>query len=290
MTPMLFELGYMLLFLMPSLAFVLWFKWRRKRDSLKTEAPFAELHRRPAGESTRLRLEELSDKAEEEILMIIFAPIVLAVFLTFQPQQGIYVAITGLLICSALVFFVARKLVPIMRKCADYRLGFEGERYVAEELNQLIADGFQVFHDVPFEGFNIDHVLIGHSGVFSVETKTRRKPISETDGKEYKVVFDGAVLQYPWGSDTHGIDQSRRNAKTLSEWLTSAIGRRVQVQAVLALPGWWVERKGRSNDVYVINPKEVRSIFSGAMAVAIADDQIQAIVHQLRERSKLAVK
>jgi len=39
------------------------------------------------------------------------------------------------------------------------QLGFDGERYVGEALTPLVADGFEIYHDSPFEGFNIDHVL-----------------------------------------------------------------------------------------------------------------------------------
>jgi hypothetical protein len=34
--------------------------------------------------------------------------------------------------------------------------------------------------NVPFDGFNIDRVLVGPPGVFSVETKTRREPVSDS--------------------------------------------------------------------------------------------------------------
>lgn len=45
----------------------------------------------------------------------------------------------------------------------------------AEEINQLMRQGFTTFHDVPAEpGFNIDHVIVGPTGVFAVETKGGR--------------------------------------------------------------------------------------------------------------------
>jgi hypothetical protein len=124
----------------------------------------------------------------------------------------------------------------------NYRLGFDGERFVGEELSRLIAHGYEVYHDVPFDGFNIDHVLVGPGGVFSVETKTRRKPVSESQGKEYHVQFDGSCLRWPWGTDTHGLDQAVNNARTLSQWLGSAVGDPVYVAPILTLPGWMVDR------------------------------------------------
>ncbi len=85
------------------------------------------------------------------------------------------------LVGTAIIGF---KWLRITRERGDYRLGFDGERFVGEELNRLVAKRFEVYHDVPFDGFNIDHVLVGSPGVFSVETKTRRKPIGEAGNKE----------------------------------------------------------------------------------------------------------
>ena len=56
------------------------------------------------------------------------------------------------------------------------RQGIEGEKAVGQFLDRLRGDGYHVFHDVQGDGFNIDHVLIGAAGVFTVETKTWSKP------------------------------------------------------------------------------------------------------------------
>jgi len=44
--------------------------------------------------------------------------------------------------------------------------------------------------DVVGDGFNVDHVLIGPAGVFTVETKTHSKPRGDA-----RVVFDGEAIQ-----------------------------------------------------------------------------------------------
>jgi hypothetical protein len=49
----------------------------------------------------------------------------------------------------------------MVEKVRPLRLGFKGERAVGEELNQLLRQGFHVFHDLPFDSFNIDHVIVG---------------------------------------------------------------------------------------------------------------------------------
>lgn len=60
----------------------------------------------------------------------------------------------------------------------SYQLGYEGEIAVGQELNQLMLDGYRVYHDFPGDKFNIDHIVVGPPGVFAVETKARSKPTS----------------------------------------------------------------------------------------------------------------
>lgn len=64
-----------------------------------------------------------------------------------------------------------------LRSSASYMRGAEGERRVGEVLSQL-PDEYVVFHDFrPTDGngglrpWNVDHIVVGPSGVFVVETK-----------------------------------------------------------------------------------------------------------------------
>jgi len=52
--------------------------------------------------------------------------------------------------------------------------GAEGERKVGEILEELESAGWRVLHDVSLGRGNIDHVLVGPGGAFTVETKSNR--------------------------------------------------------------------------------------------------------------------
>jgi len=52
--------------------------------------------------------------------------------------------------------------------------GAEGEEVVGQILESLVADGWQVIHDVSFGRGNIDHIVVGPGGLYTVETKSRR--------------------------------------------------------------------------------------------------------------------
>ena len=176
----------------------------------------------------------------------------------------------------------------MIRTRANYRLGYDGERYVGEELSRLIGLGFEIFHDVPFDGFNIDHVVVGPRGVFVVETKTRRKKLNDEGRKEFKVQFDGKNLQWSWGADSHGIEQAKNNAKTLSGWLNSATGKTVWVTPILTLPGWLVELKTPTDGLFVLNPKQIYQACA-SQSESLPETQIRQICHQLDQKCRMAV-
>ena len=283
------EAVYVVLLLIPTFVTIFWVARVTKRERAKSVVPFAELQRRPAGESGRLKLEKYSDDLNTWLMAIVFIPVALALVLATQRETNV-ATITLFLIADVIVAAVAwRKLRSLLRERACYRLGFEGERYVAEELNQLMADGFRVFHDVPFDNYNLDHVLVGPPGVFVIETKTRRKPVSDEGEKAYKVTFDGAVLHFPKGSDTDALEQVRRNRDTLSKWLSSATGDRVRARGILTIPGWFVEQIVPSADVQCLNPKQIRSAVLRITQVPLTAEQIQRASHQLEQKCKLAI-
>ncbi len=93
----------------------------------------------------------------------------------------------------------------MFNKRRRYRLGYEGEIAVGQELNQLMRDGFYVYHDFFVDKFNIDHIVVGPSGVFAVETKARSKPTSDSPVPDYKVKYNGKCLQFPNGTDVRVI-------------------------------------------------------------------------------------
>ena len=167
----------------------------------------------------------------------------------------------------------------------SYRLGYEGEIAVGQELNQLMRDGYYVYHDFPADKFNIDHIIVGASGIFAVETKARSKPTSKDRKADAKVKYDGKFLRFPNGTDIESLEQARRQAEWLSKWLQSAVGEPVRVRPVVALPGWFVERVA-SGGIRVINPKNFRSIAKPKDGNILSEKMISRVVHQLEQKCR----
>jgi Nuclease-related domain len=192
----------------------------------------------------------------------------------------IYLAVIGIL-----VIFLVYRAFPLVRKIRRLSLGQEAESAVGQELNQLLGHGFHVFHDIRGDtAFNVDHVVVGPTGVFAVETKGRTKPLRE--GKaEYRVEQHGDRLIFPGWTETKPLQQAQRNAEWLAKWLSSSTGEAVQVQPVLALPGWFIERRDRC-PVLVISPTNCQATFSKWRASSLSTSSIQRITHQLDARCR----
>lgn len=71
----------------------------------------------------------------------------------------------------------AWRLVRVRKRVRLLKLGRDGELVVGQFLEGLRVSGARVFHDIPGEGFNLDHAVFATHGCYVIETKTRRKPV-----------------------------------------------------------------------------------------------------------------
>ena len=176
-------------------------------------------------------------------------------------------------------------MVQAFRRRRCLRLGYDAELAIGQELNQLLRDQYWVFHDVPFDGFNIDHIVVGRTGVFAVETKGRAKPLSKGGKAKWEVVFDGKALRFPGWIETAAIAQARRQAEALKKLLTSAVGESVPVQPVLALPGWYIKRTAPGG-VPLFNGKNPGKFFHDIGKAQLPEQLTTRIVHQLDQKCR----
>ena len=143
---------------------------------------------------------------------------------------------------------------PLMSRLRYLALGYRGERAVGDFLDRLRILGYHVFHDVPAEGGNIDHVIVSTRGIYTIETRTRNNP----SGRSAKIVFDGETVSLAGGpADPAPVIQARAQAARLQRTLRAVTGRRLEVRPMVVYPGWSVERteEAASSDVLALSPK-----------------------------------
>ena len=159
------------------------------------------------------------------------------------------------------------RLARLMRDRRNLRLDYDGRVAVVRALSALSPEGYRVYHDVPAEGFTIDHVLVGKKGVFALETITRPKPARAGGVERATLAYNGHVLFFPRATDDHTVARAEKQAEWLSEWLGRATGEKVAVRAVVAAPGWFIKRTTPAG-IPVVNPKQIASLFEHITAEA----------------------
>jgi hypothetical protein len=156
-------------------------------------------------------------------------------------------------IAVVVVILTAARVFAIRNKVKRLKLGLKGERTVGQFLQtSVIPLGYFVLHDIPFDGFNIDHVIIGPGGVFVIEVKSFSKPLRGNA----TITFDGkAILVAGKVPHRDPIVQVQAGAKSIADILERFTGRSSSVRPVVIFPGWYIESDLRGNDVWVLNAK-----------------------------------
>jgi hypothetical protein len=284
-------IAVLLLIFGPAFA-AIWFLQRRKRSTRqRRRSPLTTELLRSPGHALREKLEDMRiDVGMDTMLLMVVPMFPLAYFQVHSHLTGQLVApwvvVVTLVLVAVLVAIQIRKLLRLSEEMDKVRLGLDAELAVGQELDQLMREGAVVFHDMPADRFNIDHVVIARQGVFAVETKGYSKPNRDGGKADATIVFDGKSLALPDRSGSWAIDQAERQARWLAVWLKSSTGDAVQVTPVVALPGWFVDRKGRG-PVLVFSGKELRShLLKARTGTPLSEEEMQRVVHQVERQCR----
>lgn len=263
---------------------------RKKRMRTEKRSPINGQLLREPGHSLRLQIDDLRGDLEAGVLLASMLPVLLMALALGQAHiNGVDSILRFLplyvLVPIVAVGYVIWKLWKDAQRLDRLRTGLDGEIAVGQELNRLMLQGAIVFHDVPGESFNIDHVVVCTSGVFAVETKGYTKTNGKGGSDEATVEYDGKILRFPRWVSYKPLEQASRQASWLSKWLTNAVGSPVRAQPIVALPGWFVRRTGRG-EVWVYSGKELVGLPKVRSARSLLEQDVQRISHQLEQRCR----
>jgi hypothetical protein len=219
-----------------------------------SRSPLKDRPLRTPGQSCDERRRQIfDDKLELPIIAASAATVLtgLEVWRTYSnqpPQPWIYALFAFVTI--AILGLRIRRFVPEMRQL---QLAADGEKAVGQFVEKLRVDGYEVFHDIPAESFNVDHVVVGHTGIFTVETKTWRKP----HRGDAQIKFDGERLTVAgFTPDRDPVAQARAQATWIARLVEEGTGRRYAVKPVVLFPGWWVEQgPTATREMWILEPK-----------------------------------
>lgn len=277
--------------LLVAMGLIAWRIWRF-RD--KRRSPLTNKLLNLPGENLRKQIAKHDDGfSESAAIVVALGPVFLCAWLLSRLSRLDWTAVRFgwgdavlLVVAVVLLGWCLWRMIHHASRRRNYREGLEAEIAVAQSLTPLLAEGALVFHDFPADRYNIDHIVIGRSVVFAVETKSRKKPAGK--GSELaRVSYDGVKLTYPGHVvETKPIEQARYQAEWLTRFLGSGVGEHVRVIPVLALPGWFVDPASRGSrpDVLVTNCHNSLFMMGDKFGPPIAESFRRRIAHVLAER------
>ncbi|MEV7597889.1 nuclease-related domain-containing protein [Kitasatospora sp. NPDC089797] len=156
-------------------------------------------------------------------------------------------------------------LVRLAAKVSGQRLGdsstlrgLEGEQIVGARLEPLKAAGWKVLHGVPLpSGADIDHVVVGPPGVFTINSK--HHPGATVWVGEKIVKINRNSFPYLENSEF----EASRTAKLLTEWC----GFEVPVHPIIAVVGAQKITLGATSGVTVVDGEQIASALPSRPAV-----------------------
>lgn len=167
---------------------------------------------------------------------------------------------------------VRTRLARLLKVHTDeraYRLGAVGEETVGNRLARLDRSSWLVLHDIVVneKGTNIDHLVIGPPGVFSLNTK--HHPKSKVVVTERSFRINGYRENY--------LPVAVGEAKKVSRLLESTAGFAVSMTAVIVVMGAQLEVRSTPPDVSVVRRKDLPKWFL-RLPARLADEEMRTLM------------
>lgn len=230
-------------------------------------------------------LEERIDYLINEKAMTYFMMVLLMFVLTgYEWWRFIFDSPPQPWILTALLFIVIIYVIPktlkIIKEVRNLRQGLAGERAVGQFLDDLRERGWKVIHDLVFEGYNLDHVLISRHGVFVVETKTMSKPAK---GKP-EIYYDGQqIIIDGYRPEKNPVTQVLAGAGSLQELILELTGKKYYVRPVVSYPGWYVNASAEAQkEVWVLSTRALPG-FIGRQGEVLSNEDVASLTKHLRD-------
>jgi hypothetical protein len=191
----------------------------------------------------------------------------------YRPEPLLYSAAAAIVLTAAAVRWLL--LWPRLRALKFAR---DGERAVERFLDALRQRDYQIFDHVAGKGFDLDHVLIGPAGIFSVQMNRHTK----TSGTNAPVIFEREQIRVNGCAPTRDpIVHAQRQAHRLREALATSTGQEFGVHPVILYAGCSVEWRGpKSRSIWVLTPEWLTS-FLDHEPLRLSSDDIRLVCFHL---------
>ena len=233
---------------------------------------------RVQGESLQEKIRDYEFKATEHVMLPVFFT-AMTIFLwfvyLFSLPINLYSVVGFSIIAVVLIVRACFKVKKTRWVLMRYRKGLEGERLVGETLNRLSNESTFVFHDIPGNRFNVDHIIVSTRGIFVIETKHFNREICNEffyDGSMiYRVMKDGRKFPCP-----KLLPQIDGEARFIEQEIEHRTEMKLPVVKVAILIGSYIGGTENFKDYWLLNESSFVTAFR--QAKEIYDDSVVKLV------------
>ncbi len=145
------------------------------------------------------------------------------------------------------IFVISRIVLPLVERRDR---GASGEEHVGALLDRLRGEQWEVIHDASLGRGNVDHILIGPGGVFTVETKSHPGPVRV--GRVHGSTLSQAQAQRRAVERVTGVEVEPLIAYSRA-WVDKPMARRkgVRVMPARMLPSYLARRPAKLSEAEV---------------------------------------
>lgn len=145
------------------------------------------------------------------------------------------------------------RLLGVHTEERAYRIGADGEETVGSRLDRLGTSEWLVLHDIirNDRGTNVDHLVIGRAGVFTLNTKHHPRAKIAVTERTFRV--NGYRQNY--------LPVAVGEAKKVGDVLSAQLGFEVRVHAVIVVMGAELDVRTAPPDVAVIRRRDLPKWF-----------------------------
>ena len=158
------------------------------------------------------------------------------------PDWQLYILLSALV---AAALFALSRLAWTLLTWRQVQFMRDANIAIGHQLQRIAAGHGRAYHDVPTTAGVVDHVLIGHDGVYAINVVARRSM------KKGDVRLQGHALAFSSSKHEHSIVDIAASVARLQKELSLRAGNDIRVRSVIAVPGWHIPEQFGSEHLLV---------------------------------------
>lgn len=158
------------------------------------------------------------------------------------PDWQLYILLSALVSAALFALYRLTRTLLTWRQVQFLR---DANIAVGHQLQRIAAAQGRAYHDVTTTAGVVDHVLIGHDGIYAINVVARRSM------KKGSARLQGNDLIFSNSTHEHSIVDIAASVARLQKELSRRTGHDLRVRSVIAVPGWHIPEQTGSDHLLV---------------------------------------